>query len=59
MQQQSVRMFERLKIVWSHVACDEYMPGMATVAREIMELNSADVVFLAVSYHTDAFASLI
>jgi len=50
LQQMHQREFERTSVVWSHVECEEYMPGMATVTRELMELANADVVFLAVSY---------
>ena len=33
-----------------HVECDEYSPGMATCAKEVLDLTDSDALFMAVSY---------
>jgi len=33
-----------------HVECEEYSPGMATCAKEVLDLTDSDVLFMAVSY---------
>lgn len=33
-----------------HVECVEYSPGMATCAKDVLELTDSDVLFMAVSY---------
>ena len=54
MMNQQIQSFERVSLLWSHVESDEYLPGMATVARELMEINNVDVVLLAVRFARDA-----
>ena len=41
---------EGLTIAAVNVECDEYTPGMATCAKELLDLTDSDVLFMAVSY---------
>jgi len=45
-----VREFQRVRLGCAHVKVKEYLPGAATVARELMEVSNLDVLVLAVSY---------
>ena len=33
-----------------HVECAEYTPGMATCAKDVLDLTDSDVLLMAVSY---------
>ncbi|KAK3269763.1 hypothetical protein CYMTET_21810, partial [Cymbomonas tetramitiformis] len=38
------------KIVYVHIANDEYEPGMSTVAQDVLKLTNSDVLLMGVSY---------
>ena len=41
---------EGITVSCVHVECGEYSPGMATCAKDVLELTDSDVLFMAVSY---------
>ena len=41
---------EGITVSCVHVSCDEYSPGMASCAKNVLDLTDSDVLFMAVSY---------